>query len=363
MPEAKQEMALFERRVLFIGIAMFTLVRIITPAGINIPTNWVDLVSFLFQFIGVAALWFSCLYLARLVRRWLPGLPNTLKRILVTELICLVAGIGINQGQVYIGRLYLAQGDPLMTLENFLLYSVNLALMVLLITGVLEAIYQQYLLRLSQKQVNELLRQQAENKLRTLRGKINPHFLFNSLNTISSLLYKDAGKAESFVEELSTVYRYLLRNYDDNLTTLESEIKFIRSYATLLLIRFEGNLQISIQPNPGLLLFLVPPTSLQLLLDYIIRTNILSTARPLTIRIYTDRNYLVVENNRQPKTQTFGPETTELDELFTRYSFLGNKEISIEQTDTLFRVLLPLQDVNNGGSTTSTPVNPVYEKV
>ncbi|NTS42875.1 histidine kinase [Flavisolibacter sp. BT320] len=362
MPDAKQEMVLFERRVLFVGITMFTLVRIITPLGFNVPANWVDLVGFLFQFAGVAVLWFSSLYLARLVRRWLPGLPNTLKRILLTEIVCLVSSICINQGQVLIGRLYLAQEDPPMTLENFLLYSVNLSLVVLLITGVFEAVYQQYLLRLSQKQVNELLRQQAENKLRVLRGKINPHFLFNSLNTVSSLLYKDAAKAENFVEELSTVYRYLLRNYDDELTTLENEIRFIRSYATLLHIRFEGSLQISIQPNPGLLPFRVPPTSLQLLLDYIIRTNILSAAKPLFIRIYTDQGCLVVENNRQPKTQTFGPETTELDTLFTRFSLLGNKEIGIDETETRFRVSLPLQDVISG-TNQSTPLNSAYEKV
>ncbi|HEY1021028.1 MAG TPA: histidine kinase, partial [Flavisolibacter sp.] len=225
MTDSKQEMALFEKRVLFIGIMMFSLVRIISPKGLAIPADGEALVSFLFQFAGVTALWLSSLYLARLVRARFPGLPNTLKRILLTELVCLVTAIGINQGQVFIGRKFLSQADPPMTLENFLLYSVNLSLVVLLITGILEAVYQQYLLRLSQKQKNELLRQQAENKLRALRGKINPHFLFNSLNTISSLLYKDAAKAESFVEELATVYRYLLRNYDDQLTTLENEIK------------------------------------------------------------------------------------------------------------------------------------------
>lgn len=363
MTDSKQEMALFEKRVLFIGIMMFSLVRIISPKGLAIPADGEALVSFLFQFAGVTALWLSSLYLARLVRARFPGLPNTLKRILLTELVCLVTAIGINQGQVFIGRKFLSQADPPMTLENFLLYSVNLSLVVLLITGILEAVYQQYLLRLSQKQKNELLRQQAENKLRALRGKINPHFLFNSLNTISSLLYKDAAKAESFVEELATVYRYLLRNYDDQLTTLENEIKFIRSYAALLLIRFEGSLHIRIQPNPGLLPFLLPPTSLQLLLDYSIRTNIVSPGAPLSIRIYTERNFLVVENNRQPKTQTIGPETPELDELFTRYSLLQQKEIEIVETETIFRVLLPLQDEESKASSLSPGLNPAYEKV
>ncbi|HEV7331029.1 MAG TPA: histidine kinase [Flavisolibacter sp.] len=363
MSDSKQEMARFEKRVLLIGIVMFSLVRIISPNGIAIPGDWPALVSFLFQFVGVVAMWLSSLYLARLVRRWYPGLSNTLKRILLTEFVCLVTSIGINQGQVYIGREFLAAGDPPMTLDNFLLYSVNLALVVLLITGMLEAIYQQYLLRLSQKQKNELLRQQAENKLRALRGKINPHFLFNSLNTISSLLYRDAGKAESFVEELSTVYRYLLRNYDGDLTTLENEIRFIRSYATLLLIRFEGSLQIRIQSNEKLFPFLVPPTSLQLLLDYIIRTNIVSATAPLSIRIYTERNFLVVENNRQPKMQTIQPETSELDEIFTRYNLLTNKEIGIVETETLFKIHLPLQDETSHAASSSPVLNPAYEKI
>lgn len=363
MQDSKQEMALFEKRVLFIGIVMFSLVRIISPRGIAIPTNVPDLVSFLFQMAGVAALWLSSLYLARMARTWFPGLPNTLKRIVVTLFICLVAAIAINQGQVFIGRNFLTQADPPMTLDNFLLYSVNLSLVVLLITGILEAVYQQYLLRLSQKQKNELLRQQAENNLKALRGKINPHFLFNSLNTISSLLYRDAARAEKFVEELATVYRYLLRNYDDNLTTLENEIRFIHSYAALLLIRFENSLQIRIQPNPNLLPFGIPPTSLQLLIDYIIRTNVLSAGTPLSIRIYTERNFLVVENNLQPKTQTIQPEISELEELFTRYSLLQQKEIDIEETETLFRVRLPLQDEKNEADNLTSTITTAYENV
>jgi hypothetical protein len=363
MPDSMKEINRFEKRVLFIGILMFSLVRIINADGIDIPMTAKAMASFCFQTTGVVALWLTCLYLARLVRARFPGLHQTLKRILVTELVCLVGSVVVHQVQIYFGRKYLSLADPPMTLDNFLRYSVNLALVVLLITGMLEAIYQQYLLRLSQKHKNDLLRQQTENKLRTLRGKINPHFLFNSLNTVSSLLYKSPQQAEDFVEELSTVYRYLLRNYDGNLTTLENEIKFIRSYAALLLIRFEGSLQIRVQPNENLFPFLLPPTALQLLLDYIIRTNIVSAATPLRIRIYSDRDFLVVENNRQPKTQAVQPGTSELDEIFTRYSLLENKDISIEETETHCKFYLPLQDQLQSLTVPASPINPSYEKV
>ena len=134
----------------------------------------------------------------------------------------------------------------------------------------------------------ETLKQQAlQHEFDALKNQVNPHFLFNCFNTLSSLISEDKQKAEIFLNELSKVYRYLLRNNEDGLSTVENEIKFIRSYYGLLKTRHGDALQMTIEIDKRYNAYLLPSLTLQLLVENVVKHNQLSKSFPLMIEIFT----------------------------------------------------------------------------
>ncbi len=137
----------------------------------------------------------------------------------------------------------------------------------------------------------------------TLKSQVNPHFLFNCFNTLSSLISEDPKQAESFLDELSKVYRYLLRNNEDGLSTLQNELRFIQSYYRLLKTRHGDAIQIQLEVDKRYDNYLLPSLSLQLLVENAVKHNIVSRQQPLVIDIFTMAgNQLAVNNNLQSKT-------------------------------------------------------------
>ena len=182
----------------------------------------------------------------------------------------------------------------------------------------------------------------SQNKF--LRDQIQPHFLFNSLNTLTALILTDAGKAVLFVEEMSTVYRYLLQKNQKELTTFKEERIFLNSYLLLLRTRFEDALCIEIRVDPAFDYYLLPPFVLQLLIENAVKHNIVSKDHPLHISIYTDnRCNLHIYNTLRPKLNPNVSEGTGLQNIISRYRLLKqDKGLKIATEDGLFKVILPL---------------------
>jgi len=162
-------------------------------------------------------------------------------------------------------------------------------------------------------------------KYETLKNQVNPHFLFNSLNTLSSLVHSDPDKAEHFIEELSKVYRYVLEKRNDLIVPLKDELAFIRAYLFLQGIRFDKNLSTSIDiPNDADSL-MIPPLSLQTAIENCIKHNEISAAHPLNIQIRRDGKKVVIINNLQPKTQPEASTGTGIRNLMERYEMLDKE--------------------------------------
>lgn len=189
---------------------------------------------------------------------------------------------------------------------------------------------------LAQMQYHE---QEFENLIR----QINPHFLFNNLNTLSSLITTDPVKAEYFLDELSKVYRYLMRNNQEVLSTLGSEMQFIRSYVALLQIRHSEAIQFragNLAPFEELLL---PSLSLQLLVENAVKHNMVRKSQPLHISIFVDeQRRLVVENNLQPKPGSVPSNKVGLSNISLKYKMLDQPGAIIEKDERSFRVRLTL---------------------
>lgn len=177
-----------------------------------------------------------------------------------------------------------------------------------------------------------------------LKDQIKPHFLFNSLNSLTTLIYQDPEKAEQYVEEMAAVYRYLLKKNGKALTSFKEEKEFLSSYLLMLHTRFGDALIIDMQINEYYDDFLIPPFVLQLLIENAVKHNIVSKSKPLTISLYMDeQDQLHISNNIQKKRTPPPSEKTGLHNIFARYRLLQvKKSPRIIEEDGVFEVVIPL---------------------
>ncbi|MFH1121155.1 MAG: histidine kinase [Bacteroidota bacterium] len=186
-------------------------------------------------------------------------------------------------------------------------------------------------------------KENAEYRFETLRTQVNPHFLFNSLNTLSALVYEDREKAAGFIRDLSDVYRYVLDNRSRETILLREEVRFIRSFVYLYQLRFDNKLEVSIIISENALDRLIAPMTLQLLVENAIKHNVISVKKPLRITISSDTNgYITVSNNLQKKTNEVDSSEIGLKNISSRYAFLTSKAVEIAETENEFIVKVPL---------------------
>src|SRR5690606_13333388 len=175
----------------------------------------------------------------------------------------------------------------------------------------------------------------------SLKSQIGPHFLFNSLNVLNGLIEENQFKAQEFVSELSSVYRYVLEQKDKSLVSLREEIDFSKTYMNLIQKRFEGGLIFDIEENiPED--FQIVPLSLQILLENCIKHNRISTKEPLKVKVYIEGNKLLIYNNLQIKNQMNKSTGKGLQNIINRYKTFTQQEVEITKTDNDFIVKIPL---------------------
>ncbi|MGB3778610.1 MAG: histidine kinase [Tunicatimonas sp.] len=185
---------------------------------------------------------------------------------------------------------------------------------------------------------NEYLASQYQS----LKDQMNPHFLFNSLNALTYLVYENQDQAAQFIKKLSDVYRYVLDTREREVVPVNEELAFIRAYVFLQKIRFENALRVEIT-IPEESTFQVPPLALQMLLENAIKHNELSEERPLQITISLEgEGYLVVQNNRQPKEIRENSSGIGLANIRARYAYLSEAEVVVLDEQPHFTVKLPL---------------------
>ncbi len=176
-----------------------------------------------------------------------------------------------------------------------------------------------------------------------LKNQVNPHFLFNCFNTLSSLISIDKQRAELFLNELSKVYRYLLKKNEEGVSTVASEIKFIESYYNLLQTRYGDAVHLNFQIDKRYHTYLLPSLSLQLLVENAVKHNALSKSRPLVIDIFTAAgNKLVVNNNLQRLAVKTPGNKVGLENIKSKYALLKHTGFQVMEDEKNFTVVLPL---------------------
>lgn len=292
--------------------------------------------------IGTAVLWLGNAHLANLPDRWLNWVDAPVRRLVVSVLITVVftciAWIFLTW--LFFNHRYgwdigaLLRG---MTLADFIPTLVITFLISIFMHG------RSFLLGWKETliEAERLKKEQASARYETLKNQVNPHFLFNSLNVLASLVHKDANQAEEFIRRLSTVYRYILESREQEVVPLEEELAILNAYLFLMDTRFGASLQtvISIPENAR---GHVAPLTIQMLVENALKHNEASKARPLKIDVFQEDGYIVVRNNLQPKNSL--PESTGLGlaNIQARYQVLSDKAVLISDQGGFFTVKIPI---------------------
>jgi sensor histidine kinase YesM len=192
----------------------------------------------------------------------------------------------------------------------------------------------------------EVEKEKAHYQFIALKNQINPHFLFNSMNVLSSLIYQDADKANIFTKKLSATYRYLLMTDKRMLVSLAEELEFVDNYVYLQKIRFGNNLNVRIKTNEEYSSYMLVPASIQMLVENAIKHNIATTSAPLYITVNIEQEKVTVLNNIQLRSDIC-KNGMGLKNLKTQYQLQG-KQIQIIQTDNIFKVELPIIKKHEG---------------
>ncbi|WP_433901799.1 sensor histidine kinase [Sphingobacterium puteale] len=189
---------------------------------------------------------------------------------------------------------------------------------------------------------SEQEKQQITAQFESLKNQLDPHFLFNSLNVLNGLIEEDPKKASLFTTDLSRIYRYVLEHKDKSLVSLQEELTFSKAYLNLLNLRFEAGIQIDLHIHQDESSGCILPLSLQLLIENVVKHNIISLKSPLMLKIYRKNDYLYVENNLQKKKVFNSTPGIGLKNIQERYALLSDQPVYIQESVDLFSVGLPI---------------------
>ncbi len=195
------------------------------------------------------------------------------------------------------------------------------------------------------EETERLKKEHLQQQFDSLKSQVNPHFLFNTLSSLSALVAEDADKADDFLNNMSRVYRYMLRSNQQEWVTLQQELAFIHSYYQLLKTRYGNSIRVQIEADEKYNSYILPPLTLQLLLDNAITHNTTGKEQPLQISIATENiNTLFVKNNLQKKQTSIHNHAAGLKSLAAKYELQGIPGFSAEETAGAFIVTLPLTE-------------------
>ena len=266
---------------------------------------------------------------------------DLVKRLSYQSLIDFMIAIGLVMGLKW-GFRWFQKDNSFVSLQDEITQSIIILIIILGFTIGEMSLFLLHKWRFSLAELERFKKENAEYRFELLRSQLNPHFLFNSLNTLSSLVYKNQENASLFIRKLSDVYRYILDQKEKEIVSLETEINFAESYIMLMQLRFEKNLKVNLETMKLADKYYIAPLSLQLLIENAIKHNIVSKSKPLQINIFTAEGYLWVKNNMQPKTYKEISHEMGLKNITSRYAFLTDNKIEIENDGITFTVKVPL---------------------
>lgn len=278
-------------------------------------------------------------------RRYFPDFKDVRKRLWVQSGVMLVFTIISNTLMGLVFKETFADeslSSKVQFSDKFISSNAATLFCTIMVIAIYESIYFMEELRQSVQAQESLKRESLDAQLNALKTQVNPHFLFNNLNTLASVIPEDPQKGVAFVQQLSKVYRHILEVRDETSISLREELDVLKAYVFLLKTRFGDNLGVQIRVPEEKLKQRIAPLSLQILMENAIKHNIVSSSRPLNIDVYTRNGSLLVSNNLQIKNKTSEGTGIGLDNIRNRYKLLGTRDIEVTNNGDSFTVSVPL---------------------
>lgn len=288
---------------------------------------------------------------------YFPWTENPKKRVALG----IIGAILASMSSILLARIIIVLGffgkswEYFITNESEISYVVSFLISMVVVMG----FYSYYFYKeISKKEIQEhqVVAKTETAKFESLKSQIDPHFLFNSLNVLTSLIGENPKQAERFTTKLSQIYRYVLEQKDKDLVELEEELNFAKTYMELLKMRFEDAVQFELPETISQNHYKIVPLSLQLLLENAVKHNIISSEMPLYIKIIEENGTLIIANNYNEKQVLHKGAGVGLKNITERYALLTERKIFIEKDETEFKIKLPLLTQKTKNMNTS-PLN------
>ena len=325
-----------------IGIPVIVVLLVFLSDNQEIRSSSRVLILNIVKYVVYVTLYWECSrFFFLYMRNRIPALKQTGKRIVVQSVIMFLFVLFVSLMIAGINYAY-----PINKREPFWAEYEDILEKSLVLLGIVTIIYEcAYFFGRWEHSLYESERLKKESlisQLELLKNQISPHFLFNSLNALITLVPEDPKLSVLFIQRLSNVYRHVLNYNEKNLISLEAELKFLDDYIFLNKMRFGENLHVVYQLPLNLEHIKVIPFTLQMLVENAIKHNIVSGKKPLTITISKDGDFIVVKNNLQIKTSGVESTGTGLQNITNRYELLTNKQVEVTADTSDFSVSLPL---------------------
>ncbi len=326
--------------ILFMGVVL----PIVFGLFSNKPLNLI-FENIFFSTISTALIWAGCRYIVLKIWTIFPWEKHPVKH-LIWEIFSIIAYNLIAVGVIFIcGYCYLT--DEAATKYNFIDIYTGTVIVSLVITFIHEGVYLYIEWMKSNKRSQELEKESLLSQFETLKNQVNPHFLFNSFNTLITLIEEDKESAVEYVQKLSDFFRTILQLRDKSVISISEELELINTYIYLQKKRYGDNLIMNTSIPDVFLTKGVAPLTLQMLVENAIKHNIIATGRPLIIDIsVNENNYIIVKNNVQKRIEEEPSAGLGLHNIKNRYKFLSDKEVEVMISANNFIVSIPMLEEN-----------------
>lgn len=296
--------------------------------------------------IITTVIWLGNRYIMIYSRKKYPVFDEVRRRIIFQSVLMFIFTVTANTVMgIFTKNIFADEHAAYFSETDILIHSNSAALFcTIMIIAIYESIYFMHQLRHSVEETENLKRENLAAQLNALRTQVNPHFLFNNLNTLSSIIPEDPKQAVDFVQHLSKVYRHILEVKDEKSISLKDELDLMNAYTFLLKTRFGDNLAVNINVSAEKMQKKIVPLSLQILMENAIKHNIVSAEKPLHIDVFAENGSLVISNNLQMKNQINESTGIGLDNIRNRYKLLSDKPVKVTESETNFTVSIPLID-------------------
>ncbi len=322
-----------------IGIPVLSLLIVVILNFDHISFNRLLLYGFLINAFFTTIFWEGTRFIVIMMRRAFPAYRQTRRRLFVEAILALVYVLVVSSLLDMVTR-WFSSGNQ--THGFGIVFRISIV-PTLLICVVYEAVFFFEAWKSNVRRAESLEKEKIQSQLEALKSQLDPHFLFNSMNTLAALIDEENRDAQLYLEKLADVYRYVLVHRNNNTVTLEEELACVEAYVYLNKIRFRDNLEVNIALSDQVRRMYIIPLCLQMLVENAIKHNTASKEKPLRISIYEDGgDIIVVENNVSEKAVLNKSTKVGIQNIINRHRHLTERKVEVLKTDNMFTVRIPL---------------------